>query len=160
MKAPPAAPHTVFSRTAAHCLRLSLTKLPLNTSTHNKKADWETKTDEACLRTEKSHHDLHPKDEVMMAFQFQTFRIFLGLLHRSERMLRRRVDGIEFQRRATDIADIMPGARRNQNGIVSVSLLLAIQIVFTPSHLDQGTSVFDSDKLIQIIVHFQSDTFQ
>lgn len=76
-----------------------------------------------------------------------------------EGMLGWGIDGVEFQWLGADIFYIVPGTRRDDNGMACTCPPLKSKGTGVLPHLDQSTAIFDAQKLIQIIVHFQPNFF-
>ena len=88
---------------------------------------------------------------------FCPFSIGFCSVNRAERMLRRRINGINFQRCSACVNNVVPLARRDDHGIITVHLLTVIQRIFRFAHHYKPTAAFNSQKLIKMRMYLKTD---
>ena len=72
-------------------------------------------------------------------------------------MLRRRVDGIQLNRRPPGIVKVMPRSGRNKYYIVVINPFSEIQIVFVFPHHHNPLPLLNSQELVKVVVDFKPD---
>ena len=80
-----------------------------------------------------------------------------GFMHRADGVLGRRVERAELERGVPHVDDIVPRARGNDDGIVSVHARFLPQRIATRAHIDLGAPLLDADELIHVGVHLRPD---
>ena len=84
-------------------------------------------------------------------------RIRFGFMHRAKGMLRRCVERIELQWAVPHVDDVMPRARGNENGVISVCTAHLAQIASARAHIDLRLTAFEAHKLVNVRVHLHAD---
>ena len=79
-----------------------------------------------------------------------------SLVNGAMRMLVRRINGIQLDRFFARIGQVMPFPSGDRKSIAVANAGLKIQLVFCIAHLDDSLSIFNTNELIQVRVHFQS----
>lgn len=80
-------------------------------------------------------------------------------LHSAKGMLNRSIDGIEFQRFASGVGQIMPFSGGNDDGIIGIDFPRKSQVLRTVSDLYQPDALFNADELVRVLMSFQTDAF-
>lgn len=88
---------------------------------------------------------------------FRLLRFFLGTLNRAEGMVRRRIDGIDFQGDISRIDEIVPCAGGNDHGVAGVNFPAAGHLIFARSHYRQTAAAFNPQELVGITVNLRAD---
>ncbi len=85
----------------------------------------------------------------------------LGVIFRgvdgAVRMVRRRVDGIEAQRRPAAVDDVVPGAGGHEYRVAAEGASDAVHFLARPAEADERAALFDAQELVGIRVQLDSD---
>ena len=79
----------------------------------------------------------------------------LNLLNRTVRVMRRSINGIDFQRTASRIDDIVPRSGGNKYSVASANLPTGTKTVFVRACKRQPVSAFYPDELVGVTMHLK-----
>ena len=84
-------------------------------------------------------------------------RVLFGALHRAERMMRRRVDGVYFKRRIAYIDKIVPRACGNDHRTAFRHLATAVHLIPAQARHCERASALHAQKLVGVAVYLRTD---
>ena len=83
--------------------------------------------------------------------------IRLGAVHRSMRMVRRRINTVQLKRTASGVHQIVPYPGRNNYGVIFIKSSSEMEAVFAGAHENKSAARFTSEKLVRVRMYLQAD---
>ena len=85
------------------------------------------------------------------------FGVRFRRMHRSARMVRRRVDRVEPQRRPAAVDDVVPCPRGHEHRVAGERAAKVAHLLARPAEADEPAALFDAQELVGIRVELRSD---